>query len=114
MKKISDGQAGVVVKLERKINYQDGMKEVRAGFQGEVSRVLREYEKAWGSPWHPGAQQVLMEILQGQGRARAVCGREEGARAKLKRGAAGEVGGSGRGLGASRRGWGGAQLEAVC
>lgn len=43
-----------------------------------------------------------------------MCGSEEGARAKLERGAAGEVGDSGRGLGASRRGWGGAQLGAVC
>lgn len=45
MKKISDGQAGRGVKLERNVNHQGEMKEVRAGFQGEVSRVLRESNK---------------------------------------------------------------------
>lgn len=58
--------------------------EATAGFQGEVSRVLRGHKKGWKSYWHLGAHQVAMEILWGQGRASAVCWHEEGTGARLK------------------------------
>ena len=69
----------------------------------EVSRLLREEKKGWRSPT-ARASAGPDGAITGSTTAGAGWGHEEGARARLKAGAAGEVGETGRGLGFSRRG----------